>query len=256
MDDGIALEVGVDGADDNEVLVLLHSLGCDQSMWDAQADALKQHFRIVRFDIRGHGRSDVPRGDYTLARLGQDVLATLDSLGVTRAHVCGISLGGAIAQWLAIHTPQRVGELILANTASRLGTAESWQARIETVLGQRMQGIADVVLGRFFCDEFRDARPDIVERFRAVLLATAPAGYASACAALRDSDLTADLRRIRTPTLIIAGSRDVSTPPDQSEALANSITGAQLVTLDAAHLSNIEQPVLFIAAMRRHLAAS
>ena len=252
-DDGVELAVGVDGPDNAAALVFLHSLGCDRTMWDRQADALKHHFRIIRPDIRGHGLSGAPGGDYTLARLGQDVRIVLDSLGIARAHVCGISLGGAIAQWLAMHAPNQVGRLILANTASRIGAAASWQARIDTVLDQHMPGIADTVLERFFCAPFRAARPDIVERFRAVLLATAPHGYAGCCAALRDSDLTPDLGRIGAPSLVIAGSRDVSTPPEQLQNLARGIAGSVLVTLDTAHLSNIEQPASFTEALSRHL---
>jgi 3-oxoadipate enol-lactonase len=254
-DDGVELEVSVDGADNAAALVFLHSLGCDRTMWDKQADRLKHHFRVIRPDIRGHGLSDAPRGDYTLARLGQDVRVVLDSLGISCAHVCGISLGGAVAQWLAIQAPSQVGRLTLANTASRIGAAASWQARIDTVLSQHMQAIADTVLGRFFCDPFRGARPDIVAQFRAVLLATAPHGYAGCCAALRDGDLTPELGRIGAPTLVIAGSRDVSTPPGQLETLARGIAGSVLVTLDTAHLSNIEQPAPFTEALRRHLEA-
>ena len=135
-DDGAVLALRIDGPNDAPALVLLHSIGCDSSMWDAEANALKQQFRVIRLDTRGHGSSSVPSGDYTLERLGRDVLVALDMVGVAQAHVCGLSMGGMVAQWLAVHTPARVDRLILADTAARIGTPESWQARRETVRAQ------------------------------------------------------------------------------------------------------------------------
>jgi len=257
-DDGIRLNVAIDGPENGEPILFVNSLGCDLSMWDAQAGALAGRFRIIRFDARGHGASDAPDGDYTLDRLGRDALAVLDAAGVGkegagRAHICGLSLGGVTAQWLAIHAPAHVNRLILANTAARVGTAESWQARLDTVKSQGMTAIADAVMGRFFCDAFRAAHPAIVETFRHILLRTAPQGYAGCCAALRDADLSHAPGKITAPTLVIGGRLDASTPPAQAEALANGIKGARLTLLDTAHLSNIEQTAAFTAAVIKHL---
>jgi 3-oxoadipate enol-lactonase len=252
-DDGIRLNIAVDGPERGEPLLFLNSLGCDRSMWDAQAGELAGRFRVIRFDTRGHAASDAPDGDYTLDRLGCDALAVLDAAGAERAHICGLSLGGVTAQWLAIHAPGRVNRLILANTAARVGTAESWQARRDTVSSQGMTAIADAVIGRFFQDAFRAAHPATVETFCNTLLRTPPEGYAGCCAALRDADLRPELSRIAAPTLVIGGRLDASTPPEQAEALANGIKGARLIVLDTAHLSNIEQPAAFTQAVMKHL---
>jgi 3-oxoadipate enol-lactonase len=252
-DDGIRLNIAIDGPENGEPILFLNSLGCDLSMWDAQAGELAGRFRVIRFDARGHGASDAPDGAYTLDRLGRDALAVLDAAGVKKAHICGLSLGGVTAQWLASHAPAHVNRLILANTAARVGTAESWQARLDTVKSHGMTAIADAVMGRFFCDAFRAAHPDTVETFRHILLRTAPQGYAGCCAALRDADLSRALGRITAPTLVIGGHLDASTPPAQAEALANGIKGARLIVLDAAHLSNIEQPAAFTRAVIKHL---
>jgi 3-oxoadipate enol-lactonase len=224
-------------------------------MWDAEANALKQQFRVIRLDTRGHGSSSVPSGDYTLERLGRDVLVALDMVGVAQAHVCGLSMGGMVAQWLAVHTPARVDRLILADTAARIGTPESWQARRETVRAQGMAAIAEMAIGRFFSEEFRARAPDTVARFRRLLETTSPEGYAGCCAALRDADFSCELARIVAPTLVICGRLDISTPPSQAEALVQDIPEAELLLLDAAHLSNIERPVAFLEGMHRHLGS-
>ncbi len=211
---------------------------------------------MVRFDARGHGGSAAPTGDYTLDQLGGDALAVLDAFGVRRAHLCGLSMGGVTAQWLAIHAPQRVDRLILANTASRVGSFESWQARRDLVLEQGLQAIADLAMERFFSPAFRLARPEVVTSFREGLLACDPVGYAGCCAALRDANLTPSLDRITAPTLVIGGAEDISTPPDQTLALARTIPRARHVLLPAAHLSNVEQPQAFTAALLSHLEST
>jgi 3-oxoadipate enol-lactonase len=177
----------------------------------------------------------------------------LDSFGITRAHVCGISLGGAIGQWLAIPRTQS-GR---APGTGQYGLQDRDPGSLAATDGNRVEpgiaGIADGVMQRFFCDPFRATRPDIVAQFRTQLLATAPQGYIGCSTALRDSDLTPDLGRITAATLAIAGSRDISTPPEQLERLARGIAGARLVILETAYLSNIEQPAAFTEALRRHL---
>jgi 3-oxoadipate enol-lactonase len=252
--DGAALCVRVAGREGAPALLLLHSLGCDGEMWAPQIEALAGAFRIVAPDARGHGDSAVPQGDTTLDRLGRDVLDVMDALGIARANVCGLSMGGLTAQWLALAAPARVGRLVLANTASRIGGEQSWRERAAAVRAQGMAGVADAVLARFLGEAFRRAQPETAERFRQTLLRTAPAGYAACCAALRDADLSGRIGGIDHPTLVIGGHGDVSTPPEQARALQAGIPRATLLMLDSAHLSNVEQSAAFTAALRAHLS--
>lgn len=251
--DGVHLKIKVDGPEDGDAVLLIHSLGGNLSMWDAQAAELKVQYRVIRFDARGHGGSSTPPGDYTLTRLGQDALTVMDATGAGRAHVCGLSLGGVTAQWLAIHAPHRINGLVIANTAAQIGSAETWQTRRDTVLDHGIKAIADAALGRFFCEAFRAAAPDVVEQYRQILLRTDPLGYAGCCAALRDADLRDELSRIAAPTLVIGGTMDVSTPLAEAQRLADDILDARLAVLDAAHMSNVEQPYAFTQAVLRHL---
>jgi 3-oxoadipate enol-lactonase len=251
--DGLALRAESLGPAEAPAVLFLNSIGCRLWMWDAQVAALRGGFRCLTFDARGHGGSDAPLGDYALAQLGSDALAVLDAAGGQRAHVCGLSLGGVVGQWLGLHAPDRVASLTLANTASRIGTRESWETRRQLVLSEGLGAIADTAMERFFSPGFRTSDGGMVEQIRATLLANSVAGYAGCCAALRDADLTAEVGRIAAPTLVIGGELDVSTPPDQTADLAAAIPGARLKTLPAAHLSNLEQPMAFTAALRAHL---
>lgn len=252
-DDATSLLAESQGPTDAPAILFLNSIGCGGWLWDLQTTALRTDFRCVTFDARGHGGSDAPAGDYTIDRLGRDALAVLDAAGVRSAHVCGLSLGGVIGQWLGVHAAGRIASLTLANTASRIGTRDSWEARRRLVLAEGLGAIADVAVERFFSAAFRAASPAMVAQARDSLLAGSPGGYAGCCAALRDADLTPDLGRIAAPTLVIGGALDVSTPPDQAAALAAGIPGAQLTVLPAAHLSNLEQPDAFTGALRAHL---
>ena len=246
VDDGITLSYRLDGPDDAPLLVLSTSLGTDLRMWDTQVALLRQHVRILRYDTRGHGESDVPQGPTTIARLGQDILALLDHLDVAQATLCGLSLGGLTALWVAARHAERVERLIVASTAARIGSAESWNARILAVRAGGMPAIRDTVLARFLSSSFQAANPAMTRTIVDMLLATSPAGYRSICAALRDADLRPIVSTIRAPTLIIASELDESTPPAQSEELGAAIPGSTLVVLpQAVHLSNIEQPELF-----------
>jgi 3-oxoadipate enol-lactonase len=255
VNDGVRLATRSDGPPDAEPVLFLHSLGCDLSMWEAQAQALAGPFRVLRFDMRGHGASGAPAGEYTMERLACDALAVLDAANAERAHVCGISLGGVAAQWLAIHAPDRVNKLVLANTAARIGTYESWQARRDAVLQQGLEAIADQVLARFFSEDFRAASPGVVDDFQRILRRTDPQGYTACCAELQRCDLRNELSRVTAPTLVIGGTLDGSTPPAEAQALASLITGARLVMLESAHLSNVEQPEAFNLEVSRHLGS-
>ena len=239
--------------DQGPVLVLSNSLGTDISMWEPQMEELARHFRVLRYDTRGHGQSSVTPGDYTIEQLGRDVLDLLDALKLERAHFCGLSMGGAIGIWLGINAPNRLHKLVLSNTAARIGTKETWNARIATVHNDGMKAVAAAVIERWFTPEFRAAFPDQVIRAQSLLENTPAAGYAACCAALRDMDQRDAVSRIAVPSLIIYGRKDPVTPAPDAEFLNAHIAGSAKVELNAAHLSNVEQPVAFTAAVTSFL---
>jgi 3-oxoadipate enol-lactonase/4-carboxymuconolactone decarboxylase len=245
----------LEGADDRPVLMFSHSLGCDHSQWDPQTDALQQHFRALRYDLRGHGASDVPSGDYSIEMLAHDALAIADALGIAQFAFCGLSLGGMIGQWLAAHVPDRLTHLILANTSPRFPDPSVMEARRREVLERGMAAMEDPVMGRFFSKETLAVNSPAVSRIRRVLLSTDPAGYAGCCAAIRDMDQTSSLGTIRTPTLIVVGDHDVSTPwQGHGEVLAREIVHARVEHLPTAHLSNLERPRSFTAALAKFVS--
>lgn len=232
------------------VLVLSHSVGTDHGMWAPQAAGLLPHFQILRYDTRGHGASDAPEGDYSIELLGRDVLGLADALGIKEFAFCGLSMGGAIGQWLGIHSPDRLTALILANTSPQFGPRSNWEARIKMVSEGGMKAVVDLVMPRFFSPETLAHDERYASGVRSVLSGTDPTGYAGCCAALRDVDNREWLRQIRVSTLVIAGDRDVSTPWDgHGEILAREIPGARAIRLPAAHLSNLERPRSFTAAL-------
>ena len=224
-------------------LVLLNSLGTNLGMWDDQAGPLAGRFRLVRYDQRGHGDSPVPPGPYSLADLGGDLIALLDRLGLERVSLCGLSLGGMTAMWVASEVPERIERLVLCCTSALLGPASDWQQRARTVRGLGVEAIADAVLARWFTPSFLEARPPVVDRLDAMLRATPAEGYAGCCEAIRDMDLADRLASITAPTLVIAGAEDPATPPLHGQAIANAVPDARLEILEgAAHLANVERP--------------
>jgi len=251
------LRYTVSGRNHGPPLLLLHPLGAGLEVWQPQLAELEQRFRVLRMDLRGHGGSALADGTpapCTMADLLDDACAVLDRLDIARAHWCGLSLGGAIALQAAVTAPQRVRRLVLADTAASFPPRERWDERIATVLGSGMEPLIEPILQRWFTGPFMAASPDAVETVRAMLRATQPRGYAEACDALRGFGLTARLGEVRAPTLVIAGAQDVSTPTERALELVDGIVGAELEVLDAAHLSNVEQPADFTAALVRHLA--
>ncbi len=247
--DGCRIAYRFDGAEDAPVLLLSNSLGTDMNMWAPQIDAWSQHFRVLRYDSRGHGGSDAPPGAYSLDRLGRDGIELLDALGIGIVDFCGLSLGGMVGQWLGIREPERVRRLILANTSSYMGPPAGWDCRIAKVMLDGMSPLAQASLDRWFTAAFRETGAKAITPIVAMLLATDPAGYAGVCAAIRDMDMRRTVQLIQQPTLVISGSLDPSTPPPHSEALARAIPGARLGMLEAAHLSNVEAQEQFTRAV-------
>lgn len=238
----------LEGQSDRPVLVLSHSLGCDHSMWSLQMPDLLDHFQVLSYDTRGHGASDVPAGDYTMDHFGLDVLGLLDALKIPQAAFCGLSMGGAIGQWLALNAPHRLSALILTNTSPKFGTPDLWNARRQTVMEGGMPAVVDAVMQRFFSAENQSS--SIAQSTRAVLLGTDPKGYVGCCAALRDADFRSGLARIPVPALVIGSDSDPSTPWEgHCSVLASQIPGAKALRLDTAHLSNLEQPRSFTTGL-------
>jgi len=248
--EGVRLFYRLEGKENSDVLVFSHSIGTDHQMWAPQAADLLPHFRVLRLDTRGHGASDAPTGEYTIDRLGQDVLAVTGALGISKFAFCGLSLGGSIGQWLAIHAPQRLTRLVLANTSPQFGPRSLWEERIAAVAKGGMAAIVDIAMQRLFSPGPESSRNLWAGGIRSVLLGTNPAGYVGCGSVLRDVSHTPNLPNIKTPTLVIVGERDVSTPwTGHGEILAREIPGARVVRLPAAHLSNLEQPRSFTAAL-------
>ena len=253
--DGTRLSYQVEGPADAPVLLLSNSIGSTRDLWARTVPAFAAHYRVVRYDARGHGASAVPGGDYSIEQLGRDALAVLDAVGAPSAHVCGISLGGLTAMWLGVHAPERVTRLVLANTAARIGSDESWRDRIALVRNEGMSAVADRAMLTWFTAEYRERDPETVRGFRAMLQACAPAGYLGCCAALRDADLRDTISGTRCPALVIAGQHDVSTTVAQAELVRERIPSAELIVLDSAHLSNVERSEDFAAAVIEFLGA-
>jgi 3-oxoadipate enol-lactonase len=241
----LRLHYRIDGPADAPWLVLSNSLGTRLDMWSPQMPALQENFRVLRYDTRGHGQSTVTPGPYSIPQLGADVIALMDHLNIARADFCGLSMGGMTGMWLGAHQPERIGRLALCNTAARLGTPELWNARIDQVMNEGMAAVIPAVLDRWFTPGYQQRAPREVGVVRQMLLETAPAGYAANCAAIRDMDQRGELAGIKLPTLVIAGTHDKSTPPEDGRFAADQIAGAQYVELDAAHLSNWEQSDIF-----------
>ncbi|MEQ9725026.1 3-oxoadipate enol-lactonase [Pseudomonas sp. WHRI 8822A] len=230
------------------VLVLSNSLGTNLHMWDAQIPAFTEHFRVLRYDTRGHGQSMVTPGFYSIEQSGRDVLALLDALNIDKAHFCGLSMGGLIGQWLAINAPSRLDRLVLCNTAAKIGTDEVWNTRIDTVLkgGEKaMRDLRDASIERWFTAPFAKAQPEKVEPIVTMLAQTSPQGYAGNCAAVRDADYREQIAGITAPTLIVCGTGDAVTTPEHGRFMQERIRGAELVEFDAAHLSNVQAGELF-----------
>jgi 3-oxoadipate enol-lactonase len=244
------------GPHDAPVLVLSHALGTNLALWDQQVEALRGSFRIVRFDTRGHGKSVAPRGPYTLSLLASDIVALFDELGLSRVHFCGVSMGGLIGQYLAVHHPERIARLVLSNTAAKIGNAEKWDRRIQLVAEAGMPAVFEEVLDGWFSAPFRNLHPPIITSLASALKATVPEGYIGCCQALRDADLSQNLDRVKAPTLVIAGTEDQATPMASAQFLQQKIHGAQLIALQCAHLACAEAAAEFTDHLNRFLTGA
>ena len=252
--DGARIWYTIDGRDDAPAVLLLHSLGTSHALWDEQLPPLVDRYRLIRYDARGHGKSTAPPGEFTIEQLGRDALAVLDAAGAQTAAVCGVSIGGLTSIWLGQNAHERVSRLVLANTAARIGTRELWSERIHFVREHGIELAAEQAMPRWFTNEFRTKHPAIVARFLAIARTCPLESYLGACAALRDADLRRDLHRVTAPTLVVAGSKDVSTTVADGAYLRDNIPEARMEVLDAAHLSNVERSEEFSALLDEFLS--
>nr|BBH88127.1 3-oxoadipate enol-lactonase [Thermosporothrix sp. COM3] len=245
--DGYRTAYRLDGPEDKPVLMLSNSIGTTLNMWDGQIEELTQHFRVLRYDMRGHGASDVPPGAYSIDRLGRDAIELLDALQLNQVHFLGLSLGGMVGQWLGIHAPERIGRLILSNTSPYLGPADQWDELIVKVKQETREETANRFLKNWFPTHLLES--PVVEPFRSMLLSMDPQGFAGNYAAVRDMDMRRTNALIPVPTLVIAGRNDTVTLPEHGEQIAEAIPNAQLVMLPAVHMANVEQTAEFMKAV-------
>jgi len=245
---GIMINYELDGSEDAPVLIFSNSLATSLAMWNDQVAGLKDRFRILRYDNRGHGSTQVTEGPYTIGLLAQDLLGLMDVLGIEKASYCGLSKGGMIGQWLGINASHRLEKLVVSNTASYFPNKEMWRDRIDMATNDGIPAIAEASIGRWFTPgylERADTKPTI-DFVRDFILETNKDGYLSSSVAIRDMDFRDELKQIDVPTLVIIGEKDPATIPEYGELIAASVPGAKtFVVPDAAHLSNIEQPDIY-----------
>jgi len=252
-DDGCPIYVEITGREGAPTLMLSNSLGTNLHMWDDQAYVFAKLFRLIRYDRRGHGKSGVPKGPYTMERFGRDVICVLDALKIAKTNWCGLSMGGMVGQWLGANAPDRVEKLVLSNTNFHYADKGPWNDRIKFVHEKGLAQLVDPNMERWFTAGFRARAPQAIARMKEMFLATDPAGYIACCEAVRDMDFTASNPHITNPVLVIVGKQDPATPPSAGETIVKQIKGAKLVALDAAHISNIEQPQAYSDAVLNFL---
>ena len=245
MSDGTALHYRFDGDASRPILMLSNSLGSTLDMWDPQMAALAEHFRVLRYDNRGHGASDVPEGPYGMARIGRDAQELIEGLQLSRVVFCGLSLGGMVGMWLGANAPHLVTRAVFANTSAYFGQPDIWNQRIALIEAEGLHAAAGGIIQRWLTPDFIDRHPALTAKMLAMVAGIPPAGYVAMAAAVRDMDQRAGLAAITMPVLVIAGALDPATPPAMGEAIAEAIPNARLAILNAAHLSNVELPEEF-----------
>lgn len=254
---GIEVHYTLEGPPAGPVVTLSHSLGANLSMWDAQVAALATRYRVLRFDTRGHGQTQATPGPYTFELLAKDVCQLLVELGIERTHFVGLSMGGMIAQALAINSEEVLHSVVLCDTTSRMppGSAAAFEERIRQVREQGLGSLVEATLERWFTRDYLETHGSEARRTREMLLATPVEGYVGVCHALARLDFTERLMEISTPTLIVVGDQDESTPVAESQTLQERIPDSRLVVLEGAkHLSNVEQADAFNRALLDFLA--
>jgi 3-oxoadipate enol-lactonase len=252
----IELHYELAGSPDAPVVALSCSLGTDLSMWDPQTRRLSARWRVLRYDMRGHGASPAPDGPYSIEDLGADLLALLDRLEIERASLCGVSIGGMMSIWAAAHAPERVERLAVCCSSAYIDPEGTYRDRARAVREHGLEPQADAALERWFTAWFREQHPELTERMRRILVSTSVEAYAACCEALADMDLRGDLAAVAAPTLVISGGDDPATPPAHGRAIADGIAGARFeIVPDAAHLANLQQPDRVGELIERHLAA-
>ncbi|GGF73731.1 3-oxoadipate enol-lactonase [Paracoccus acridae] len=251
------LHYRIDGAEGGKPwLTFCNSLGTDLHMWDAQIADLAGDFRILRYDRRGHGKSGTPPPPYALSDLGGDVIALWDALSIPRSHFCGLSIGGLTGQWLGIHSRARLDRLAVCATAARIGTAESWTARMADVRANGLAGLVPATAERWFTPAFSATRPGEVEAILSTFATTSAEGYVGCCAALAQADLRDDLARITVPVLAVSGDDDPVCPPADLQAIAQGVPDGRHHGLPGRHLVNVESAAAFNALLRDFLMVS
>jgi 3-oxoadipate enol-lactonase/4-carboxymuconolactone decarboxylase len=244
----------VEGPAAAPALLLINSLGSDLTLWEPLMPELLRHFRVIRYDQRGHGSSPVPQGPYSMAELGADALALLERLGVQRAHVCGTSLGGMVGMWLAVHAPEHLDRLAVICSSARLGPASAWHERAALVRAQGAGAVASAVVGRWFTSEFARLHPQLIAGYEQMVQNTPAEGYAACCEAIARWDITAELPKIQCPTWILSAQDDPATPPAHGYLMAGLIPQARIdVIAQAAHLAFAERPAFVGRLLIDHL---
>jgi 3-oxoadipate enol-lactonase len=251
---GEAFNILVEGPEAAPALMFSNSLSSNLSMWDAQAQALKTSFRIIRYDSRGHGKSVAKAEPYSLAQLGGDAIAIMDALKLSRVHWCGLSKGGMVGQWLLTHHRDRISKAVLANTAAQMPPPELWNGRIRNVSQNGMAAIVEATIERWFTKDFVARAPKEIAAVKHMIATTPAPGYCGCCAAIRDMDQRESIRGITNPVLLISGDHDPATTPAMMQLMKERIPGAQWQSLNASHISNIEQPAAFTKALKDFLA--
>ncbi len=241
------------GNADGDVLVFVNSLGSNLRMWEKVLPVFERSYRVLRYDMRGHGQSSAPLGPYSIEELGEDLLFLLNRLGFDRVNLCGLSLGGLVVMWVAINAPQRVRRIILANTAARIGTSEAWNQRIAAAQSMCMASLAEATIDRWFTSSYRDCHVAEMELIRTMIASTDANAYTACCGVLRDTDLRSKLGSIKVPSLVIAGKYDPATPPSDGRALYSALQASSYVELDGSHLSAWEQHEAFAEAAHSFL---
>ena len=250
------LDARNDGDADAPVVMLSNSLLSSYPMWDDQIDALTEHFQVLRYDTRGHGGTDAPAEPYSIEMFADDAVGLLDHLGIDKVHFVGLSMGGFIAQMMAVKYSQRVLSLSLCDTACIMPPASLWNERIETAQAEGVEALIDGTLGRWFTEPFRRSDTEAVDKIRDMIRATGAQGYVNCAKAIRDMSQCHILADIKAPTIVIVGEDDPACPVSAAETLHNGIAGSDLVVLkNAAHLPNIEKKDEFNAALLGFLSA-